>query len=213
MYMKRLITFLLVVLAALSCSPDSHSEGKQPDNSTEDRPYRLTVDGKPFLMIGAQLRTDFFRQLDGRELDNLDDYFSLAAGLNITCVQVPVSWSDVETAYDEYTDKYIFFRDGKTVVSTTKPLVARIPSMFISIIIGVVASLLFYFITKSNYKFKASCNPHVYVAGEQTQFTAKEDRYIRTATTRTKIESSSGGGRSGGGRSGGGSRGGGGRRR
>lgn len=116
-------------------------------------------------------------------------------------------------AYDEYTDKYIFFRDGKTVVSTTKPLVARIPSMFISLIIGVVASLLFYFITKSNYKFKASCNPHVYVAGEQTQFTAKEDRYIRTATTRTKIESSSGGGRSGGGRSGGGSRGGGGRRR
>lgn len=107
MYMKRLITFLLVVLAALSCSPDSHSEGKQPDNSTEDRPYRLTVDGKPFLMIGAQLRTDFFRQLDGRELDNLDDYFSLAAGLNITCVQVPVSWSDVETAYDEYTDETI----------------------------------------------------------------------------------------------------------
>ncbi len=116
-------------------------------------------------------------------------------------------------SYDDYTDKYIFFRDGKTVVSSTKPLAARIPSMLVSLLIGGAAGLLFFFITKSNYKFKASCNPHVYVAGEQTQFTAKEDRYIRTATTRTKIESSSGGGRSGGGRSGGGSRGGGGRRR
>lgn len=97
---------MMALAVALSCSPDSHSDDK--DSGTDDsRPYRLTVDGKPFLMLGAQLRTDFFRQLDGRRLDQLDDYFSLAAGLNITCVQVPVSWSDVETEYDVYTDETI----------------------------------------------------------------------------------------------------------
>lgn len=90
----------------ISCA----AEGPVHDSGTEgtvDRPYRLTVDGKPFLMLGAQLRTDFFRQLDGRKLDQLDDYFSLAAGLNITCVQVPISWRDIEPEYDTYSDEAV----------------------------------------------------------------------------------------------------------
>ena len=103
--MKRLYSLLAVLALILACSSADHpgNDGTSP----EERPYRLTVDGKPFLMLGAQLRTDFFRQLDGRRLDQLDDYFSLAAGLNITCVQVPVGWSDVETEYDVYSDEVI----------------------------------------------------------------------------------------------------------
>lgn len=116
-------------------------------------------------------------------------------------------------SYDEYTDKYIFFRDGATVVSATKPLPAMGKNFLISIGAGLVVGLLFYFITKSHYKFKSSCNPHVYVARDETEFTRHEDVFVRTHTSRTRIQSSSGGGRSGGGRSGGGSRGGGGRRR
>lgn len=104
--MRYLFMIIASMLMALSCSPEGHSGDRTPQQG-EERPYRLTVDGKPFLMLGAQLRTDFFRQLDGRRLDQLDDYFSLAAGLNITCVQVPVSWSDVETDYDVYTDETI----------------------------------------------------------------------------------------------------------
>ena len=58
-------------------------------------------------MLGAQLRTDFFLKLDGRGLNQLDDYFSLAAGLNITCVQVPVCWSDI--CSDDFVRIHIIF--------------------------------------------------------------------------------------------------------
>ena len=104
--MKKTLSVILTFFMMLSCSPEGHSgdTSKAPGN---ENPYRLTVDGKPFLMLGAQLRTDFFLKLDGRRLDQLDDYFSLAAGLNITCVQVPVCWSDIETEYDVYSDDVI----------------------------------------------------------------------------------------------------------
>lgn len=119
-------------------------------------------------------------------------------------------------SYDEYTGKYIYFRSGATVVSSSKPISAMGKPLLISLCVGLAAALLFYFISKSHYKFKKSCSPNVYVSHEDTRFTRREDVFIRQYTTKTKIESSSGGGgRSGGGggRSGGGSRGGGGRRR
>lgn len=103
--LKRLLIyiFFLLPLLGISCSEMPNNE----EVKESPKKYRLEVDGKPFLMLGAQLRTDFFRQLDGRSLDQLDDYFSLAAGLNITVVQVPVSWSDVEIDYDVYTNETI----------------------------------------------------------------------------------------------------------
>lgn len=104
--MKNFFSIILTISMLLSCSPEGHSgdTSKVPGGGTQ---YRLTVDGKPFLMLGAQLRTDFFLKLDGRRLDQLDDYFSLAKGLNVTCVQVPVCWSDIETEYDVYSDEVV----------------------------------------------------------------------------------------------------------
>lgn len=103
--MKRLYRILtLALFAFLSCSQASPDDPKGSESDKKSSLYRLTVDGKPFLMLGAQLRTDYFIQLDGRTLDQLDDYFALAAGLNITCVQVPIAWRDIETAYDVYSD-------------------------------------------------------------------------------------------------------------
>lgn len=67
----------------------------------------LEVDGKPFLYLGAQLRTDFFLQLDEYTLDDLEYLFRTAAKLNITCIQVPVCWTDVEPKYDVYTPEYV----------------------------------------------------------------------------------------------------------
>ncbi len=111
--------------------------------------------------------------------------------------------------YDENTDKYIYYDNGQVVVSPSKPLGAWLKGLLFAIPIGFIVFLLVYFITKSHYKFKNSCNPSVYIQHEDTVFSQREDRYIRTRTTRTKIQSSSGGG-GGGGRSGGGSHGGGG---
>ncbi len=102
------LTAVFAVLAVLfSCSAEADPENGGQGGGGSSSSYRLTVDGKPFLMLGAQLRTDYFMQLDGRSVDNLDDYFALAAGLNITCVQVPVAWRDVETGYDEYSDRIV----------------------------------------------------------------------------------------------------------
>ena len=87
--MKRvLLLFGIFLSLLLGCSPDS--KGNQNGDSGPE--WRLTVDGKPFLMLGAQLRTDFFRDLDGKGLDELDKYFELAASLNITVVQIAFSW-------------------------------------------------------------------------------------------------------------------------
>lgn len=105
MGMRRFVLYLALCFAALSCSGTGIPAPDGPGE--ESGPYRLTVDGKPFLMLGAQLRTDYFIQLDGREVENLDDYFSLAAGLNITCIQVPVSWRDIEPSRDMYSDRFI----------------------------------------------------------------------------------------------------------
>ena len=65
------------------------------------------VDGKPFLYLGAQLRIDYFLQLDEFELADLDLLFKLASTLNITCIQVPIAWSDVEIAYDQYSSALV----------------------------------------------------------------------------------------------------------
>ena len=103
--MRRLL-ILLMAFWAISCSPTSKGGGGEADTPVAPQ-YRLTVDGKPFLMLGAQLRTDFFRDLDHKGYDELDIYFSLAASLNITVVQIAVPWSYVETGYDEYTDEAV----------------------------------------------------------------------------------------------------------
>ncbi len=67
----------------------------------------LQVDGRPFAYLGAQLRIDFFLQLDKYELSDLEYLIKLAASLNITCIQVPIAWSDIETSEGVYSSALI----------------------------------------------------------------------------------------------------------
>ena len=110
--MKRVFSFILLCLMVLgpmqACNKQAEQNKKGGRSaSTEDRPYRLTVDGKPFVLIGAQLRMDLFRQLEKKQLNELDQYFVLAKSLNLTAVQVSISWSDIETSYDVYSDEVV----------------------------------------------------------------------------------------------------------
>ncbi len=114
--------------------------------------------------------------------------------------------------YDSDSGKYFQYKDGKLIITTSKPLRARLKALVAALPIGAIAGLIFFFATKSAYKFKNSANPNVYVSHEDTRFIHREDRFIRTYTRKTKIESSSGG-RSGGGGGGGGGHGGGGSHR
>lgn len=116
--------------------------------------------------------------------------------------------------YDADSEKYIYYKGDELVITTTKPLRARLKAFIFALPIGLIVAVIYYFVVKSKYKFKASTDPSVYVSSNNTRFIHREDRFIRTYTHRTKIESSSGGGgRSGGGGHSGGGHGGGGHHR
>ncbi len=113
--------------------------------------------------------------------------------------------------YDSYTKHYTYMKNGEVYVGPSAPIAILVKRGLISLAVGTLVAVICYFIVKNHYKFKPSCNPSVYVSREESRFTHKDDRFIRTYTTKTKIQSSSSGGRSGG--RGGGSHGGGGRHR
>lgn len=108
--------------------------------------------------------------------------------------------------FDDYSERYYYYEDDELVITRNKPFKARLKALIFALPIGLIAALIYFFAMKHAYKFKSSANPNVYVSSEDTRFIHREDRFIRTYTTKRKIESSSGGGSRGGG---GGGRGGG----
>lgn len=128
-------------------------------------------------------------------------------------------YSDTKQPYFRYyhdvsSGKYFYYKNGELVISRTKPLRLYAKPFLISSVIGFIIALIVYSCTKHSYKFMSGTNAKVYVSQNRTHFSQRSDLFIREHTTRTKIESSSGGGgRSGGGHSGGGGHGGGGHHR
>ncbi|MDE5947098.1 MAG: hypothetical protein K2G63_07335 [Oscillospiraceae bacterium] len=117
-------------------------------------------------------------------------------------------------AYDSADHKYIYSKNGKAVISSKKPLFVMFKplNVLIGLLTGFVVGIVMYFIIKSTYKFKKSCDSSAYIARNNSNFTETNDIFIRQYTDRKRIESSSGSSHhsSGGGSSGGGSHGGGG---
>ncbi len=101
--------------------------------------------------------------------------------------------------YDKSSDKYFYYQGDNLVISYSPPLSVRMRPLIFALPVGIISAIIFYFATKSRYKFKASANPAVYVSHEETRFINKDDRFIRTYTTKEKIETNSGGSHSGGG--------------
>lgn len=102
---------ILILCCILIFVPFSCDDNQEDDIVLNLNSRHLMVDGRPFLMLGGQLRTDFFLQLDKKTPEELDKYFALANTMNVTLVQVPVSWRDVEIKKDLYdgslVEKYI----------------------------------------------------------------------------------------------------------
>lgn len=95
-----------ILFTLLACSSTNELDFPYPVKTKH-----LMVQGKPFLMLGAQLRTDYFLQLDKKTPDELDPYFKLASDMNILVIQVPIAWRDIETQKEVYNtslvEKYI----------------------------------------------------------------------------------------------------------
>lgn len=115
--------------------------------------------------------------------------------------QLDYYYKDKSSGYyhDESSGKYFYYKGDNLVISYSPPLSVRMRPLIFAFPVGIISAIIFYFVTKSKYKFKASVNPVAYVSHEETQFIHKDDRFIRTYTTKTKIETNSGGGSSGGG--------------
>ncbi|MDR0542679.1 MAG: DUF4978 domain-containing protein [Dysgonamonadaceae bacterium] len=114
--MKKIIITLYSLLCVLSISACKDSKNEinsknEIDTTPKETLRHLMVNGKPFLMLGGQLRTDFFLQLDKKTPDELNIYFDLAAKMNVMAVQIPIGWKDIEPRKDSYTgtlvEKYI----------------------------------------------------------------------------------------------------------
>jgi len=111
-------------------------------------------------------------------------------------------------AFDTDKETHLYCFDTGSEFYVTKQMApgALFIRFILSFGLGFIIAVIVYFVAKSKYKFKNKTNPSVYVSSDRSAFSEKSDTFIRTYTTKHKIESSSSGGghRSGGGHSGGG---------
>lgn len=70
-------------------------------------------------------------------------------------------------------------------------------------ILGAIVAVICYFMIKRHYRFKTAPNPTSYVCQNKTEFRARTDTFLRTHTSKTRINTNSGGGGGGGSRGGG----------
>ena len=103
--------------------------------------------------------------------------------------------------HDKGKDTYIYYKNGELYVTHKKPLAVLVRIWIISAVIGLIAALITFLISKGHYTFKTKTNPSVYLSKDAVNFTQRSDSHIRTYQTRNRISSnsSSGGHRSGGG--------------
>ena len=99
---------------------------------------------------------------------------------------------------------YYYNEGGTLVTSESLPLSyrANIPAaVAISVLIGGIAAMIAFFAIRSSYKFKKSLAASNYISNRETNFYQRDDMFIRTYTSKTRISSDSGGGGGGGGHS------------
>ncbi len=99
---------------------------------------------------------------------------------------------------------YYYEKNGKLVSSKTLPLSYRL-NYGIGLIVGSIAAaltaLISFAVIKSRYKFTKSLSASNYISDKETTFYQRDDMFIRTHTTKTRIDTdrSGGGGSFGGG--------------
>lgn len=67
----------------------------------------IEVEGKDFIYLGTQIRVDAFMNCDKYTYADIKYLFKEAAALGVNCIQVPVEWSKIEFAQDEFNFKYV----------------------------------------------------------------------------------------------------------
>lgn len=113
MYKRMIIlTYALVFfsLFATACSDNNNETYVEPILSqievsklvTENNKTYVSVDGKPFPFLGAQIRLDALLNYDKMTINEVENYFKKAQELGLNCVQIPISWNMVEPKENKY---------------------------------------------------------------------------------------------------------------
>lgn len=113
MYKRMIIlTYALVFfsLFATACSDNNNETYVEPILSqievsklvTENNKTYVSVDGKPFPFLGAQIRLDALLNCDKMTINEVENYFKKAQELGLNCVQIPISWNMVEPKENKY---------------------------------------------------------------------------------------------------------------
>ena len=117
--------------------------------------------------------------------------------------------------YDDQYHEYLHVENGQIIHTKQNPYPNRQVVVWAGIIggvIGLLIAVIAYYSVKNAYQFKYELSPTNYINKRRVQYHNQYDRFVRTNTTRTRIESDNrgggGGGHSGGGHSSGGSGGG-----
>ena len=179
----------------------------------------ISTSGKAVLLYESYIENIFDAIAPNLPPSGLGDYSSysddIANALSQFLTQIDYYYNNENLTYykDSSSDKYYYYKNDELIISDKPPFVKRLTILLFAIPAGLITALVYFFATKSKYKFKSSANPAVYVSHDETNFTQRDDRFIRTYTTKSKIERSSSGSSSGGGHSHSGGHGGGGRHR
>ena len=67
----------------------------------------VTTDNKPFTMIGAQIRVDALMNTDKMSIEDIEPFFKASKDLNVTTVQIPLEWKDIEIEENTWDFNYI----------------------------------------------------------------------------------------------------------
>lgn len=84
-------------------NPITVSELKTLDNGKTV----LYVDNKPFTMIGTQIRVDALMNTDKMSIEEIEPFFKASKDLNVTVVQIPLEWKDIEIEENTWDFSYI----------------------------------------------------------------------------------------------------------
>lgn len=157
----------------------------------------ISTSGKAVLFYESYTEKIFDAIAPNLPPSGLGDYSGysddIASAISQFLTQIDYYYGNKNLKYyhDESSDKYFYYKNDELVISDKPPFVKRLKILLFAVPAGLITALIYFFATKSKYKFKASANPVVYVSHDETNFTQRDDRFIRTYTTKTKIESSS----------------------
>lgn len=100
----KVVVAAIAALSINACSKNASAVPQEPvlpqitvsEMVTEKGKTYVTVDGKPFPFIGAQVRLDALLNCEKKQVQSIEPYFQKAVELGLNCLQIPICWKWIE---------------------------------------------------------------------------------------------------------------------